>query len=751
MKYNWHIVCVALGLATALRADVQARQGACSSDPSVPSWEKMQDAKNIGRQAEIVGDAGDLGRAELAVLLDSAEREYRDQPYIVAKTKMLRLFLENVRVMVRADDTFVDMVADSGMIVERRDSRCRDFGMRTVGLEETTNGWHGTHGAFVSHLDPSHTCPDWESILRLGFTGLAGRARQRLSEDLDDRERTFLSCVVETYEAIARFCDRWALAAEQRGAMDCATVLRALARREPRSFREALQMMLVYNRMQEIEGDYVRSQGLFDRLYIEFYRDDIARGRETRASAKKLIRALFDKFYLQAHPNGNNIGFGGYGRDGVPVWNELTELAFELHDELNRSNPKLSFRFGERTPEEQLLKVCRCIAAGRTSVVFFNDDLGCEMFLRRGKTPEDVADAVLIGCYEPGIMGREAIASMGGWLNMARPLEAVFNGGRGFDGYRIGPECALPANYAEFEAEYLRQLEALTRRMLHCTATYERNGRELNPSPVFSGCMRDCVANARDAYDGGCKYNQTGIMCAGMATVADSLAAVRWLVDEQKAVTMSELAEILKHDWSGNEELRLRARREAPKWGNNDDRVDLLGKKVFDFLSRLVNAAPNGHGGTFQAGFWSIDDDVRLGAYTGATPEGRKAGEAISRNNVATAGCGKEGATALVLTNAKVDQADAPDGYILDVILPATTKDDGVGAGRIAAFLRAFAAKGGQSVHFNVFNSQVLRDAQAHPERYEDLQVRVCGWNVRWNDLSKVEQDHFIATAEAQE
>ena len=123
----------------------------------------------------------------------------------------------------------------------------------------------------------------------------------------------------------------------------------------------------------------------------------------------------------------------------------------------------------------------------------------------------------------------------------------------------------------------------------------------------------------------------------------------------------------------------------------------------------------------------------------------------MSRNNAATAGCGKEGATALVLCNAKLDQANAPDGHVVDVILPGGGKPDAAAAARIVQFLRTFAALGGQTIHFNVFNAALLRDAQRHPDRYEDLQVRVCGWNVRWNDLSRIEQEHFIRTAEAQE
>jgi formate C-acetyltransferase len=240
-------------------------------------------------------------------------------------------------------------------------------------------------------------------------------------------------------------------------------------------------------------------------------------------------------------------------------------------------------------------------------------------------------------------------------------------------------------------------------------------------------------------------------MCGGVGTGADSLAALRYLVDEAELVKMAELREVLRADWKDREELRLRAVRVAPKWGNNDDRADRPAKRVYDVVTARINDARNGHGGTFQAGFWSIDRDKPFGGYTAATPDGRRAKATISRNNVATAGCGREGPTALLLSNAKLDLADSPDGHIADVILPASLAKASFGAVGIAAFLRSYFDMGGQSIHLNCFDPSTLRDAIEHPENYPDLQVRVCGWNVRWNDLSRHEQLHFLATAQAQE
>jgi len=690
--------------------------------------------------------------AELNRMFDEIRDSDPQAPFVKMRAKRLAAIFDHGRIMARPDDVFVDWMPDRNEMQRRRAARIRAWQVREKPFGGGDALWGRSHGGYWTILDTSHVCPDWESILSLGPKGLADRARARLRTAKSEKERIFLACVVEVYEAMSRLCLRWADLCDRRGNASCAKILRDLAVRPPETLREAIQLMFLYDRGQELEGQPVRTQGLFDRLYLRFYRADLAAGRETRESARKLVREMFRVFYEQQATAGKNIAFGGYDRAGAPVWNELTEIAFEVHHEHNHESPKLTYRFGRKTPHEQLLKVARCVANGRNAIVFPNDETCREMLMRRGISAEDTADLVMIGCYEPAVQGREVIASMAANLNLAKPLESVLNDGCYFDGFRIASAGEALPDYAAFEAAYLRHLGTVIDTMLADTCRYETNWYDLNPSPFMSGAFRDCIANAKDAYDGGMKYNQSGVMCAGLGTAVDSLAVVRQFVYEQKAVTLRELAAILRADWKGYEELRLKARRLPPKWGNNDERADAIGRRIYAFAAQRINAMRNGHGGTFQAGFWSIDQDISFGRQTGATPDGRRKGEMLSRNNVATAGCGKEGPTAAMLSNAKLDTAEAANGHVVDIILPATRDAGGaVAAERVAAMLETHARLGGQCIQFNCFNADMLRDAQAHPDKYPDLQVRVCGWNVRWNDLSKLEQDMFIKTAEGQE
>ena len=695
-------------------------------------------------------DDSGLTRAELERRLDAIERETVDSPMIITRTKSLVMMFDHVRLAVNTNDLFVHWHPDGSLLPLRTIKRVKEFASRSHG-----SGFLGPGtafgGAFTSRLDTSHTCPDWESVIGLGAKGLAARAKHRRNTACSADERLFLDCVVEVYEALARECLRWADFSERKGMHEVAAVLRENAAHEPRSFREALQWSLVYDRAQETEGEDVRSQGLFDRLFLKFYRDDLIAGRETRESAKRLVADFYTRLYSQQHPNNKNMSFGGYGPDGKPVWNELTELGIEVFRELGRINPKLTYRFGERTPRWQLEKVSQCIAEGKNSIVFACEETLRDMFIRRGKAEEDVCNYVLVGCYEPGIAGREVVASMSADVNLVKPIEAVFNSGRTFDGFRIGPDCELPADGTAFEREYMRQLDAMLKTALESSRTVERHWHDINPAPLHSGAFRDCIASAKDYSEGGCRYNSSGVDCSGLGTVADSLAAVRYLVDEKGLATMDQLRKAMLADWKDCDELRLRACRQAPKWGNNDGRADAVAKRVYDALVHRINATRNGHGGYFQAGLWSIYLDVDFGEQTAATPDGRKRGDGISRNNCATAGCGKEGPLALMHSNLKLDLAESPDGHIMDIILPMSVARRPTAARDIATVLATYFRNGGQCLHLNCFDSALLREATAHPEKYPDLQVRVCGWNVRWADLSPQEKRHFIATAEAQE
>jgi len=214
-------------------------------------------------------------------------------------------------------------------------------------------------------------------------------------------------------------------------------------------------------------------------------------------------------------------------------------------------------------------------------------------------------------------------------------------------------------------------------------------------------------------------------------------------------MTLAELGRLMSANWKGREDLRLRMKRSKRKYGNNDPDANAAAVSIQDAIAAAVNHIPNSRGGVFGLCGHTARAFVYSGEATGATPDGRKAGDQFSKNMSATMGADTEGVTALVNTLAALDSSKWPGDFPLDVMLHPATVEGERGLALMRSLLDVYYANGGLQMQFIVISPEELRDAQAHPEKYENLQVRVCGWNVRWNDIPKSEQDEYILRAES--
>ena len=234
---------------------------------------------------------------------------------------------------------------------------------------------------------------------------------------------------------------------------------------------------------------------------------------------------------------------------------------------------------------------------------------------------------------------------------------------------------------------------------------------------------------------------------SALGTAVDALMAVKKLVFDDKKVTLTELRDILNANWEGHENLRLQMLYHAPKYGNGNPEVDKLADRIVKFCAKLINGRPNARGGYFTLGGHAARQFVVQGERTGATPDGRKAGDEISKNLSPTMGADTNGVTALGNTICTLDNLDLPGDFPLDVMMHPVTVKGEEGLAAMIAFVRTLFRKGGMQVHFNIFNVDTLKDAQKNPERYANLQVRVCGWNVRFTELAEKEQNAYIERA----
>ncbi len=689
-------------------------------------------------------DVAEVNRAVRAVYDDG---EKNGAPFAVTRAKMVAYALGNLRLAVNDFDAFAGIVQRqtlsggyAGEIRKIQQERYGSIAKAKIAERFQEGNPAAREGLYVSHLDLSHTSPDWDNILRLGVPGLLARAEKCF----DAAPTPFTESVKIVYTAFRDFVLRYAEISRMGGRDDLAEMLRFLADNPPVTLRQALELGILYRELQELEGEWVRSMGIFDRQYRPFYEQDLEEGRLTRESAEELLAIYFARFHAQSHgvDAGTPFCFGGFlpGDGEEDGCCELTRLAWKVFRRIGMVDPKFSLRVNPKTPDDILRQIAECIKEGKTATVFANETVARGMFLRHGKDPEDLANFVPIGCYEPAIMGKELSCTMTVLFNFAKVTEKLFE----------DPAFA-PASFDELLEKYCCLEKEFLANAMEQALPWEKLWNVINPSPVLSGTMDECMARGLDVSEAGMKYATSGIMCAGIGTAADSLAAIRYLVFEKKYVTFAELRTILAANWAGHDALRQEVLRRAPKWGCDDDRADLIARVIADTADELIDKTPNAKGGFYQMGLWSIDFALHFGRITGATADGRYRGDPISKNTGSTIGCDREGAAGLIESVCKLDHTRFANGAVLDIMLPPRTVAGPEGTEFLCRLIRTFFAGGGLFVHFNILSPAVLKEAQKNPEKFRNLQIRLCGWNVRFVDLAKPMQDCLIREAESKE
>lgn len=644
--------------------------------------------------------------------LREAAAQFPEDPRLLNRARLVRLVLEHAPIALEPWNPIAGKFRDFGLLEEDVRRRIEEAGKRDPEFRHWTRDMEL---GIVYMVDRSHVAPDWKAVLELGIPGLLERARRGNS--------VFHRSVAVACEGLAEFCRR-------AGKLNRNPALEAVADHAPRTLHEAFQLAYVLHDAIEYSGEEIRTMGRFDELYIDFYRNDIAVGRLTRESAKELLKCFWIAFYAryQGKRFGKNFCFG-------PDFNELSRLGMEAYHELNTVDPKLSVLVRADMPQDFAELYARNIRDGRTAIVSLNYDVVVSGLIRHGRAPEDARNFIPIGCYEPAVAGKEVSCSGATQLYLPAILRHAF-----FDGEEFG-------SFDEFKSHYYRRIGASVEAMAAGQIRCEKAWPFINPAPLLSGTFASCMDKGKDITEGGAEYNTTGCVISYLADAVDSLAAIEYLVFREKLCTLDELRAAAAADWQGWETLRRTALTRAPKWGNHDDRADRFGVEIAELCSKLLFRRPNGRGGTFFPSLYG-QMVVESGALIGALPSGRRAGEPVSKNMDACIGMDRNGVTALMNSVLKVDMTGHPCGTCLDLMLHPSSVAGEEGIRNLVTLIRVFIAQGGSGLQFNIFDAETLRDARRNPEKYSNLQVRVCGWNVRFTDLAPEAQETFIRQAE---
>jgi formate C-acetyltransferase len=635
--------------------------------------------------------------------------------------------------------------------------------------------------AFSNVFDPQgHLVLGHKRVINMGLRGIKEEALKKLEEMEDREKRKFLEGVVICCDAAKAFAERFAELAEKiapekdekrreelrKMAENC----RRVPYNPPRSFYEAIQALWFNQVISYISyggSGNIFAMGRVDQLLYPFYERDIREGRITKEEAQALIDELVVKssynliplFFLgqetasEFGADEELITIGGITRDGKDATNDLSYMILDSVSKLRGLCSNVVVRVHDNSPQDLLMKAAEVCAVTNDLKGFHNDEVIIPGLIENGYSLEDARDYALIGCVEPAGSGDSFPCTSGNDLSLVAPLEMALKNGwmRAFYSSMIGPETGDPKEFStfdEFMEAYKKQLNHLVEFIAKCSEFKDCAYAENYHNPYISSTLEGCIEKGMDMTQGGAKYNFSSISGRGLGTIADSLAAVKKVVYDDRSMSMSELIDVLDNNFEGSEPVRQRLINKVPKFGNDDDYVDSIARDVMSTFCDLVKKQSNEvREGPVRAGAFSYGMMVSDGWFLGATPDGRRAGTPVSNSLSPSNNAETKGPTALFRSLSKLDQKRLNNGVALNVKLYPSLLQTEEGRMKFASLIRSYFSMGGEEVQFNIVDEKTLREAQEHPEEHRGLVVRVSGYNAYFVDLGKSVQDDIIARA----
>lgn len=694
--------------------------------------------------------------------LKKLQDEISSLPHPVARALAVKYVLENERLYINEHDYFVgfyslNRLADSVTfdtwnqeVQTKRNPKLRE-------LDQNFN----ESGAVAIWADYDHVVPDWDSLMKLGFPGILERAEkyktQRMGMGvLTNEQIAYFEGIRIEYTAILNVIDRmyWlALAKKNEKSSRIAVCLKHLHDGAPTNIYEAMQLIYLFFIISESIDHYqVRSLGNgLDATLYPFYQKDLENGTFTREEIKEYLAYFLMQWSAIGNYWGQPFYMGGTQLDGRSRINELSYDIIDVYDKIGIYNPKIQIKYNKNMPLDFLNHILDMIRRGQNSFVFCCEPGMMKAVMSYGATYEEALNMDIRGCYETGVRANE-VSTTTGYVNGAKAVEYALTDGLDIGCNRqVGICTGQIENFESFEDFYqavLRQWEYLIEKTIEIANDFERFLGYVNPSSMYSATVETSLKNAFDGYQGGMKFNNSTMLNCGFASLVDSVMAVKKFVYDNRETTISELKEALINNWGGYELLREKIQNSPYKYGNGNAEVDLYSEMMARYFANKVNNRPNIRGGVYKAIMHSAMQFVWQGKKTLATPDGRKEGEELSKNASPVPGMDRKGVTALIHSVVKLNPTLYPESFCVDLMLhpSAVEGDDGLAA--MKALLDVYLENNGMSIQINVFDTAVLKEAQKNPDKYKNLQVRVCGWNVLWNNLSRAEQDAYIYRTE---
>lgn len=589
----------------------------------------------------------------------------------------------------------------------------------------------------ISNLPDIFTEEEWTDINKkhyiheLGFmSNLSPNYYDAIDKGLLEKRKTADVYGKRAIDSIIELSDKYLAEAKRIGREDVAEVLTQVPRYSARSFREALQFFRIIHFSLWLEGNYHNTVGRFDKYIYKYLAKDIESGVLDRGSALSLLEDFFLSFNkdsdlytgVQQGDNGQSMMLGGADDEGNEIFNLLSELCLEASYNNKLIDPKINLRVSRKTPEEIYVKASRLTKAGLGFPQYSNDDIVIPALEKLGYEHSDAVNYTVAACWEFIIPFVGADVANIGALSYAKAVDRAFH-----------KDLLSSETYVDFLGAVRKNINE------QCDRICEKlNELWFVPSP-FMNVLMDC-----NIYSGG-KYNNFGIHGTGIATAADSLAAIKKYIYEEKSISKEAYIKAVDSNFENESEFLHKLRFESPKLGNNDDCTDEIAVKLLDFFADSLDGRDNCRGGIYRAGTGSAMYYLWHADEIGASPDGRRKGEPLGTNFSVSLFARIKGPVSVIGSMTKPHFERAINGGPLTLEFHQSLFSDEESIEKVGRLVKFFIDSGGHQLQLNAVNIEKLKDAQKHPENYKQLVVRIWGWSAYFVELDKEYQDQVIA------
>lgn len=572
----------------------------------------------------------------------------------------------------------------------------------------------------------------------------------RRAEVIDRREKAiaqndqegieFLDSVLSGIDAVLNLADAYYKKALDLGLSDIAETLSQVPHKPARTFLEALQFLRILHFTLWCEGAYHNGIGRFDQFMYPYLKADLDAGRLNEEDALELLEEFFLSFNrdsdlyvgVQQGDNGQSMMLGGVDREGNDAVNLLTTLALKASCELKLIDPKINLRITAKTPLSLLEQATELTKQGLGFPQYANDDVIIPGLVDLGYKLEDARDYTVAACWEFIIPG----------CGMDIPnIDAVSFPGV-VDRSMRSPEGQNAKTFDELMNTVRSELFADADRIEKALVKVD-----MLPCPFVSMLCDNRIALARDISEGSV-YNNFGIHGTGFAPAVDSLEVLKKLVFEEKSHTIGQLLEIVDHNFEGSEPLLAKVRYQIPKLGNDEEDPDAIAVRLLDDFADSWKDRKNSRGGIFRAGTGSAMYYIWHANQMPASLDGRLKQEPFPANYAPSLNVQVKGPISVIKSFTKPHLQKVVNGGPLTIELHDSTFRNPDGITKVAQLVQLFAARGGHQLQINTINRDQLLAAQANPDQWKHLIVRVWGWSGYFIELDKPYQEQIIKRAE---